>query len=73
LKLFTVIEALINLLKIMKFAKGDSGGPLRRLSDGRLVGLVSFGPGNECAYRDFPGVYTRVAAIRPWILSIAKI
>lgn len=52
---------------------GDSGGPVRRLSDGKLVGLVSFGPGNLCADPKYPGVYTRIASVRKWIASIARI
>lgn len=48
-------------------------GPMRRLSDGKLVGLVSFGPGDECANAEYPGVYTKIATIRPWIRSITKI
>lgn len=52
---------------------GDSGGPVRRLTDGVLVGLVSFGPGNECASPTIPGVYTRIASVRPWIKTNAKV
>lgn len=36
---------------------GDSGGPVRRLTDGKLVGLVSFGPGSECAHPNYPGAF----------------
>jgi len=43
----------------------DSGGPL--VSDGKLVGIVSFGRG--CASPDYPGVYVNVAKYKPWILS----
>lgn len=52
---------------------GDSGGPVRRLSDGKLVGLVSFGPGTLCADPNYPGVYTRIASVRKWIYVNAKI
>jgi secreted trypsin-like serine protease len=44
---------------------GDSGGPLT-VGDAnlfgvqRLVGIVSFGPPNECAKAGYPGVYTEV-------------
>ncbi|XP_037709720.1 trypsin delta-like [Drosophila subpulchrella] len=43
----------------------DSGGPL--VSDGKLVGIVSFGKG--CAFPGYPGVYVNVAEYKPWILS----
>lgn len=52
---------------------GDSGGPVRRLSDGKLVGLVSFGPGNDCAVVGFPGVYTRLSMLRPWIYANSRV
>ncbi|XP_005093820.1 tryptase beta-2 isoform X2 [Aplysia californica] len=50
--------------------KGDSGGPLVcRDGQGQLqvTGIVSVGMG--CALVDFPGIYTRVAEYRPWILE----
>ncbi|KAH8325938.1 hypothetical protein KR067_010469, partial [Drosophila pandora] len=46
----------------------DSGGPL--ISDGKLVGIVSFGEG--CAKPHFPGVYANVAELKPWILKAAE-
>jgi trypsin len=48
---------------------GDSGGPLVGASNGRtiLVGITSFGYG--CAQAGHPGVYTRVSAIRAWVLA----
>ncbi|KAF0306069.1 Venom protease [Amphibalanus amphitrite] len=49
--------------------RGDSGGPLMALSDGsyQLVGVVSGGLG--CGNPEFPGVYTKVAAYRDWIVE----
>ncbi|KAG5674607.1 hypothetical protein PVAND_004561 [Polypedilum vanderplanki] len=49
---------------------GDSGGPLWNIRTRRLIGIVSFGQDTGCAINGIPGVYTRVAAIRPWIRTI---
>ncbi|XP_033149902.1 serine protease 7 [Drosophila busckii] len=46
---------------------GDSGGPLMRFRDNAWVleGVVSFG--YKCGLKDWPGVYTSVAAYDIWI------
>jgi len=50
---------------------GDSGGPLmlQDYEDGHIVqiGIVSFG--NDCALKNFPGVYTRLSKYYHWILN----
>jgi secreted trypsin-like serine protease len=43
----------------------DSGGPLVRIRDRALVGLVSRGYG--CGLKDVPGIYTRISSYRGWI------
>jgi trypsin len=52
---------------------GDSGGPLVGTIGGHaaLVGITSFGDG--CARPGHPGVYTRVTAVRAWVLSQLKL
>jgi trypsin len=47
------------------FQPGDSGGPLKRLSDRKLIGVVS--RGFDCAQPKYPGVYVSIAAVRSWI------
>ena len=47
----------------MIFNQGDSGGPLT--SGGVQYGVVSWGRG--CAQAGYPGVYTNVAELIPWI------
>ncbi|XP_044742258.1 trypsin-1-like [Chrysoperla carnea] len=44
---------------------GDSGGPV--VSNGKVHGIVSWA--NGCARPNFPGVNTRVTAVREWIRS----
>lgn len=49
--------------------QGDSGGPLFINDNGVpvLIGVVSFG--QDCALPNYPGVYTRVASLYPWVAS----
>jgi len=54
---------------------GDSGGPLFVCSDGfsgscEQIGIVSWGIG--CAKAQYPGVYTRVTEMIPWIQRIIR-
>jgi len=50
---------------------GDSGGPLVLKSSQGVdvqVGVVSWGA--SCAYKDFPGVYSRVSSAYDWIREV---
>ncbi|MFM2308497.1 MAG: hypothetical protein RLY87_617 [Chloroflexota bacterium] len=49
--------------------QGDSGGPLFTISGNvfTVVGIVSSGEG--CAWKDYPGIYTRVSFFQSWITS----
>jgi trypsin len=44
---------------------GDSGGGL--VCSGRLVGIMSWGL--SCALADYPGVYSNVYTLKPWITA----
>lgn len=48
--------------------QGDSGGPM--VLGQTLCGVVSFGIG--CARPNYPGVYSRVSAYRPWIDEVMR-
>lgn len=52
------------------------GGPLVALAESNdekptLVGIVSWGFG--CAKPYYPGIYSRVSAVREWIYSVSGI
>ncbi|KAG7478642.1 transmembrane protease serine 13-like [Solea senegalensis] len=49
--------------------QGDSGGPLVCQTDSRwyLVGITSWGIG--CGQANYPGVYTNVRSVLPWVYS----
>lgn len=52
--------------------QGDSGGPMS-VGTGATwtqIGIVSWGIG--CGKSHYPGVYTRVTAVKDWIEKIVK-
>jgi len=54
------------------YSQGDSGGPMIINDGGRYtqVGIVSWGIG--CGKGQYPGVYTRVTSLLPWIYKNIK-
>ena len=51
--------------------QGDSGGPLFICNGScEQIGIVSWGIG--CAKAQYPGVYTRVTEMMPWIQRIVE-
>ena len=55
----------------MAGVQGDSGGPLFSCpfrGNCEQIGIVSWGIG--CAKQQYPGVYTRVTEMLPWINRI---
>jgi trypsin len=48
---------------------GDSGGPafITQGAETTIVGITSFGKG--CALPNIPGIYTKVAGVKDWIMS----
>jgi len=51
------------------FCQGDNGGPL--LVGNILGGIVSWS--YDCAQPGFPGVYTRISHVAPWILEVSGV
>ena len=51
--------------------QGDSGGPLMVSVHHQviIIGIVSFGPEDECGVEDKPGIYTKVAFFLDWIVD----
>lgn len=50
---------------------GDSGGPMKRLKDDTLIGIVSWGL--ECALPNKPGVYSKITSARSWIKNLTNV
>jgi hypothetical protein len=69
--IFIILTSVLNHIFTI-FLKGDSGGPIERLSDGILVGIASFG-GGDCDTFPAPLVMARVAYARKWIKEITNI
>ena len=51
--------------------QGDEGGPLTTLyCPRRLVGIVSWH--SDCGSSIWPAVYTKVSAVRKWIINLCN-
>ena len=52
--------------------QGDSGGPIMQFSEDKrrwvLTGIISYG--DQCALRDYVGVFTRISVYVDWIKSV---
>merc|ERR1712029_164217 len=55
---------------------GDSGGPMTwkdpETSQVKLIGVISWGAQEGCGKPGFPGVYSEVASVLPWVKRITQ-
>lgn len=58
-----------NYLAVQDACMGDSGGPL--VWSGMLIGIVSWG--KDCGVIGYPGVYTHVAKMMPWLREFISV
>lgn len=70
---FTLNSADKSFFPTFSACQGDSGGPVVAFNSetkvATQVGIVSWGMG--CGLKGYPGVYSRVLAVRQWIQDIA--